>query len=60
MLNSKILIVEDGMIVTTDLKIRLEIMGYNIVGIASNGKDNIKKCRETRSNINGYTIKRKY
>jgi CheY-like chemotaxis protein len=39
------------MIVATDLKIRLGIMGYNIVGIASEGKDAIKKCRETKPDL---------
>jgi DNA-binding NarL/FixJ family response regulator len=39
------------MIVATDLKIRLEIMSYTIVGIVSNGKDAIKKCRETRPDL---------
>jgi CheY-like chemotaxis protein len=47
----KILIVEDENIVATDLKQRLESMGYNMVGIVSNGKDAIKKCKETNPDL---------
>jgi CheY-like chemotaxis protein len=51
MLNSKILIVEDEIIVAEDLKQRLENLGYNIVGITAKGRDAIKKCRETRPDL---------
>ncbi len=44
--NSKILIVEDEIIVATDLKQQLEQIGYKVVGIASNGKDAIKKVKK--------------
>lgn len=43
MIDSKILIVEDEYIVAKDLKQRLEDIGYEIVGIESNGKSAIKK-----------------
>jgi len=49
--DSKILIVEDDIIMAADLKQRLESMGYNIVGIASKGKDAIKKCKETNPDL---------
>ena len=45
------MIVEDENIVAEDLKQRLESMGYNIVGIASNGKDAIKKCKDTNPDL---------
>jgi CheY-like chemotaxis protein len=41
--DSKILIVEDELIVATDLKKRLEDMGHEIVGIEGDGKSAIKK-----------------
>ena len=43
---SKILIVEDEIIIAIDLKIRLENLGYYVPGIAVNGKDAIKKTEE--------------
>jgi len=37
--------------VAADLKHRLEQMDYNIVGICNNGKDALKKCKETNPNL---------
>jgi CheY-like chemotaxis protein len=51
MLNSKILIVEDEMIVAKDLKQQLETLGYNIVGIAANGRDALKITGETNPDL---------
>ena len=51
MLNSKILIVEDEIIVATDLKQRLENLGYNIVGITAKGRDAIKITGETNPDL---------
>jgi len=50
-LDSKILIVEDEFITAADLKQRLEKLGYNILGIADNGEDAIKKTRETHPDM---------
>jgi two-component system, response regulator PdtaR len=47
MLNSKILIVEDEIILANDIKQRLEKLGYIISGIVGNGKDAIKKTEES-------------
>ena len=49
MLNLKILIVEDEIIVAEDLKQRLENLGYNIVGIAAKGERCIKNNWRNKS-----------
>ena len=49
--SSKILIVEDEIIIAIDLKIRLENLGYYVPGIAVNGKDAIKKTGEKNPDI---------
>ena len=49
--DSKILIVEDELIVATDLKKRLEDMGHEIVGIEGDGKSAIKKTVETEPDL---------
>ena len=43
---SKILIVEDESIVALDLEQRLDDMNYNVVGIAGNGNEAIKKTEK--------------
>jgi CheY-like chemotaxis protein len=48
---SKILIVEDEIIIAIDLKIRLENLGYYVPGIAVNGKDAIKKTEEKNPDL---------
>ena len=47
MLNSKILIVEDEIIVAEYLKQRLEDLGHNIVGITAKGEEAITIIGET-------------
>ena len=49
--DSKILIVEDELIVARDITMRLENMGYDIVGVVDNGNDAIKKTGETQPDI---------
>jgi len=49
--NTKILIVEDIIIVVTDLKERLNKLGYNIVGIADNGMDTLKIIEKTNPDL---------
>ena len=49
--NSKIFIVEDQMILANDLKLQLEKLGYIVVGIAGNGKKAIKKIGETKPDL---------
>jgi two-component system, response regulator PdtaR len=49
--SSKILIVEDEIIIAIDLKIRLENLGYYVPGIAVNGRDAIKKTAEKNPDI---------
>jgi len=48
---SKILIVEDEGIVALDLEQRLNDMNYNVVGIAGNGNEAIKKTEKLRPDI---------
>jgi len=50
-INSNILIVEDEIIIAIDLKIRLENLGYYVLGIAVNGKDAIKKTGEKNPDL---------
>jgi two-component system, response regulator PdtaR len=47
----KIFIVEDEIILANDLKQQLEKLGYLVVGIASNGKDAIKKTEEINPDL---------
>ena len=50
-INSKILIVEDEIIIALDLKIHLEHLGHEISSIAFNGKDAIKLTGETNPDL---------
>ncbi len=50
-MSSKILIVEDEIIIAIDLKIRLENLGYYVPGIAVNGNDAIKKTGEKNPDL---------
>jgi CheY-like chemotaxis protein len=50
-ISSNILIVEDEIIIAIDLKIRLENLGYYVMGIAVNGKDAIKKTGEKNPDL---------
>ena len=49
--NSKIFIVEDQIILANDLKLQLEKLGYMVVGIAGNGKDAIKKIGKIKPDL---------
>ena len=46
MKKKKILIVEDERIVAEDIKMKLEMTGYAVAGIASSGKESIKKTEK--------------
>jgi hypothetical protein len=46
LLNSKILIVENERIVADDIKLRLENLGNEMIGIPGTGKDALKKIGE--------------
>ncbi len=41
--NTRVLIVEDEIVVASEIKLRLEAMGYTVIGIVNNGRDAIKK-----------------
>ena len=42
--DTRILIVEDEIVVASEIKLRLEAMGYGVIGIVNNGRDAIKKA----------------
>ena len=48
---SKIIIVEDEIIIALDLKLRLENLGYEIIHTAFNGEDAIKRTGETNPDL---------
>ncbi len=43
MKDTRILIVEDEIVVASEIKLRLERMGFGVIGIVNNGRDAIKK-----------------
>lgn len=46
MLKTRILIVEDNVIVAEDLKVKLERLGYDVTGVAYAGKEAVEKIQE--------------
>ncbi len=42
--DTRILIVEDEIVVASEIKLRLEEMGYGVIGIVNNGRDAIIKA----------------
>jgi len=50
-IDAKVLIVEDEFIEATDLKRRLEKLGYSVVGMTANGEDAVKKAEELYPNL---------
>ncbi|MBP1624626.1 MAG: sensory transduction regulatory protein, partial [Acidobacteria bacterium] len=48
---ARILVVEDETIVALDLQNSLKILGYEVVGTASNGPDAIAKATKTRPDL---------
>lgn len=51
MAGEKIFIVEDERIIAEDLKRMLERLGYQVVGLAANGEDAIKKIEATKPDL---------
>lgn len=49
--DSKILIVEEEIIVAEDIKQQLENKGYDITGIVNNGRAAIEKVKETKPDL---------
>ncbi len=43
--DTRILIVEDEIVIASEIKLRLEAMGYGVIGIVNNGRDAIKKAQ---------------
>ena len=48
---TRILIVEDEIVVASEIKLRLEAMGYFILGIVNNGRDAILKAEQLDPDI---------
>lgn len=44
--DTRVLIVEDEIVVASDIKLRLEAMGYGVMGIVNNGRDAITHANE--------------
>jgi len=51
MTTEKILIVEDEAITATDLKFKLEELGYEVIGIVDNGDDAIYTAVQQRPDL---------
>lgn len=51
MANTKILVVEDERMVATDIRNRLEILGYPVPATASTGKEAIEKAAESHPDL---------
>ena len=51
LLNSKILIVENERLIADDIKLQLEDLGYDVVGISCNGKDALEKTSERKPDL---------
>ncbi len=50
-MSSKIMIVEDEMIIARDIKGKLESLGYDVIGIVSTGEEAINKARESKPDL---------
>ena len=48
---TQILVVEDEIVVASEIKLRLENMGYQVVGIVNNGIAAISKARDLKPDI---------
>lgn len=42
--DTRVLIVEDEIVVASEIKLRLEAMGFGVIGIVNNGRDAIQKA----------------
>ena len=51
MVASRILVVEDERIVAMDLKLRLQALGYDVVGLVSTGSDAVRMAGELRPDL---------
>jgi two-component system, response regulator PdtaR len=51
MLNSRILIVENEGIIADDIKLQLEDLGYEVVGVSSDGKDALEKTDKRKPDL---------
>ena len=47
----KILIVEDEFIIAMDMKMKLEELGYQVIGIKNSGEQAIKKIQESKPHL---------
>lgn len=48
---TSILIVEDEALIASDLQMRLEDMGYRVVGVAATGKEALRLIAEKRPDL---------
>ncbi len=46
LIDTRVLIVEDEVVVASEIKLRLEAMGFQVIGIVNNGRDAITQANE--------------
>lgn len=46
LIDTRVLIVEDEIVVASEIKLRLEAMGFQVLGIVNNGRDALAAARE--------------
>lgn len=46
LIDTEVLIVEDEIVVASEIKLRLEAMGFQVIGIVNNGRDAIAAAKE--------------
>lgn len=46
LIDTRVLIVEDEIVVASEIKLRLEAMGFSVIGIVNNGRDAIAQANE--------------
>ncbi len=51
LIDTRVLIVEDEIIVASEIKLRLEAMGFKVIGIVNNGRDAIAKANENYPDV---------
>lgn len=47
----RVLIVEDEVVVASEIKLRLEAMGFSVIGIVNNGRDAISQASELQPDV---------
>ncbi len=51
LIDTRVLIVEDEIVVASEIKLRLEAMGFSVIGIVNNGRDAISQANENYPDV---------